>query len=94
MRPKGVADGQTVNIPSLPRFYTDGGTQKVKRESYRILFGRHKRVRQANPLNIKREDVLDAVRRQSRVATLPGKSSKVMKGTRTVNGHTWVRRIF
>ena len=28
-RPKGVVDGQTVNIPLLP-YYSEGGTQEVR----------------------------------------------------------------
>ena len=46
-RPKGVVDGQQVNIP-VPLYWSDGGTQYVRRPvGMEILFGDERRAKVA-----------------------------------------------
>ena len=75
MRPKGVADGQQVNIPALPEIDQDRrGDADRKLWCAMVTNQSEGRSGQANP-----------------PGRPPGKASKEKSGIRTTNRHRWTR---
>ena len=75
MRPKGVADGQQVNIPALPCFDQDRrGDADRKPICAMVTKIGEGTVGEENP-----------------PVRLPGKASKESQGIRTTNRHRWTR---
>ena len=75
MRPKGVADGQQVNIPALPRLDQDRrGDADRKLTGAMVSMVSEGRAGEGNP-----------------PVRLPGKASKESLGIRTTNRHRWTR---
>jgi hypothetical protein len=78
VRPKGVADGQQVNIPALPCIDQDRrGDADRKLWCAMVTNQSEGRSGKANP-----------------PGRPPGKASKEKRGIRTTNRHRWTRRIF
>ena len=75
VRPKGVTDGQQVNIPALPKLDQDRwGDADRKPDCAMVSKSGEGRSGPANP-----------------PGRLPGKASKERSGIRTTNGHRWTR---